>query len=614
MMMQLPWSGTEAEAPMVDVVKQRSAVLRRARSALHNGHELPLDLRDTIRYSWIRSRLASAPLEHIAAPYVPSDGSSERLVRAAEPVLDRFAQQLVGTHVSLVLADRSARVVGRWAGDRSALARLSRVSIDEGFVLAEEAAGTNGIGTALEEMAPVTIFGEEHYTESLHRLVCVGVPIRHPLSHRIEGVLDLACPTRDSTGLLMPTALDLGAQIERELSARAPERERTVFEEFVARSRATSSALVALSEQYMVTNAAAAELLEPRDQASLWEQAAESLSAGRTVTRDLQLSGGALISARCTPITVGSTPVGVLIEASAAAKRPASTTRTRASAPTPKLAGLTPVAARSRAAQEFELNFAELVRSEVSRVVIEGEAGSGRLSAARRLHGELSPDTALEVQPATVAAVRGVQAWLADVNRVLTDPELTCLITEVDDLDDQAMRALNGIIEAADPPPKLVLATRLNNTRGRRRSAQFADSVLRVPPLRERREDIPDLAYAQIASAGRRIRIGNRAMSALMNHGWPGNLPDLEAVLSAAMESARGADIGLEHLGAEFRGGLHGQRSLSRIESLERSAIVEALREHDGNRVRAAAALGMSRSTFYRRLRLFGLEPRRSML
>jgi len=185
-----------------------AALLGRARRALHSGEALPVDLRDTIRYSWIRSRTAAAPLERIEAPYVAPDGSSDRLVQAAGPILDRFAQQLAGTHVSLVLADRSARVVGRWAADRSALTRLSRLSmlsrlsIDEGFVLAEDAAGTNGIGTALEELAPVTIFGEEHYAESLQRLVCVGVPIRHPLTRRIEGVLDLACPTRDCARLV----------------------------------------------------------------------------------------------------------------------------------------------------------------------------------------------------------------------------------------------------------------------------------------------------------------------------------------------------------------------------------------------------------------------------
>ena len=116
------------------------------------------------------------------------------------------------------------RTVASWGdgpGTSPRCDKLARVSIEEGYVLAEDLAGTNGVGTALEELAPVTIVGAEHYTEPLQRLVCAGVPIRHPLTRRIEGVLDLACPTADANGLLMPATLDLGAQIEREMSMRS---------------------------------------------------------------------------------------------------------------------------------------------------------------------------------------------------------------------------------------------------------------------------------------------------------------------------------------------------------------------------------------------------------
>ncbi|HCB05900.1 MAG TPA: hypothetical protein DEQ43_16915, partial [Nocardioides bacterium] len=465
-----------------------AALLGRARRALHSGEALPVDLRDTIRYSWIRSRTAAAPLERIEAPYVAPDGSSDRLVQAAGPILDRFAQQLAGTHVSLVLADRSARVVGRWAADRSALTRLSRLSIDEGFVLAEDAAGTNGIGTALEELAPVTIFGEEHYAESLQRLVCVGVPIRHPLTRRIEGVLDLACPTRDSTGLLMPTALDLGAQIERELSDRSPQRERAVFDEFVARSRSTSAALVAISEQYMVTNAAAAELLEPRDQAMLWEQAKECVRSGRVVERALSLASGDTISARCSPITMGSSSIGVLIEAVTDSRRaPAKDREDERHAASPT--GAT-VSARSVAGIQFERDLAALLHQQVSRVLIQGEAGSGRMAAIRRLHAGLRPDTELAIKPAAMARVRGQRGWLTALEGLLADPGITCAITDLEDLDARGLRALAKIADQSDGSAPLLLTSSTAVSPG---SLRISSTVLRVPPLRERREDIPDL-------------------------------------------------------------------------------------------------------------------------
>jgi transcriptional regulator of acetoin/glycerol metabolism len=523
-------------------------------------------------------------------------------------VLDRFAQQLAGTHVSLVLANPDGRVVGRWAGDKSALCKLARVSIEEGYVLAEDLAGTNGVGTALEELAPVTIFGAEHYAEPLQRLVCAGVPIRHPLTRRIEGVLDLACPTADANGLLMPATLDLGAQIEREMSMRAPERERVVFDAFVARSRATSAALVALSEQYMVTNAAAADLLEPRDEACLWQQALESLSIGRPVTRPMQLSGGSTITARCTPIMIGAHPVGALIEATLTAKSPAAGRRSAQG----KVAG---APKQSRATAQFEQELAEVAQSPALRILLEGEPGSGRLFSARRIHDLRGPETKLAVHPAGLAQIQGESAWLAELARLLADDSVTVTVTNLELLDERTQRGLADLLDG-QMPPRLVLLTREAAAAGSRYRAADAisDFILHVPALRQRREDIPELVHSLLRAAGVTARVGHRAMVALTNYAWPGNIPQLERILKHAVMICRGADICVEHLGPEIYVSAQRRRTLTRLESLERDAIVDALREYDGNRIRAAAALGMSRSTLYRRLRSFGLESGRTVL
>ncbi len=592
---------------MNDSAEQRRAILRRARRALEQGTELPQELPETIRCSWARSRLAAAPMDRIAVPYVGVDGAAERLLRAARPVLDRFGQQLAGTHVSLVLADADGRVVGRWAGDKSALQKLARVSIEEGYVLTEDLAGTNGVGTALEVLTPVTIAGAEHYTEPLQRLVCAGVPIRHPLTRRIEGVLDLACPTADANGLLMPATLDLCAQIEREMSMGAPERERVVFDAFVARSRATSAALVALSEQYMVTNAAAAELLEPHDEACLWQQALESLSTGRPVTRPMQLSGGSTITARCTPIMIGAQPVGALIEATLTGGAPAATTRRRSKATRP--------AKQSRATAQFERELAEVVRSPASRVLLEGEPGSGRLFAARRIHELRGAGTTLAVHPAGLAQVQGGPAWLAEAARLLAADGVAIAVTNLDLLDERTQRGLADLLGGA-PRPCLVLMTCTAGTaeRGYRAAEAMSDSILHVPALRQRREDIPELVHSILRACDVPACVGHRAMVALTNYAWPGNVLQLKRVLKHAARVCRGTDIRVEHLGADIYVSVHGRQTLTRLEALERDAIVDALRECGGNRIQAAAALGMSRSTLYRRLRSFGLEPGRTVL
>jgi sigma-54 dependent transcriptional regulator, acetoin dehydrogenase operon transcriptional activator AcoR len=594
--------------------RHRRAVLQRARRALESGAELPEDLPETIRCSWRRSRLAAAPMDRLAVPFVPADSAGERLLRAARPVLDRFAQQLAGTHVSLVLGDAAGRVVGRWAGDKSALRRLSRVSIEEGYVLAEDLAGTNGIGTALEVLAPVIIVGAEHYAEPLHRLVCAGVPIRHPLTRRLEGVLDLACPTADTNGLLMPATLDLAAQIEREMSIGAPERERVVFDAFVARSRMTSAALVALSEQYMVTNAAAADLLEPRDEACLWQQALESLSTGRTVIQPMQLSRGATITARCTPIMTGARPVGALIEVARTAV-PAAAGPAPRSRDSRSRARAAPPARRSRATARFEQELADAVRGPAQVIRLEGEHGSGRLFAARRIHELRGAGSLLVLHPAGVAQAQGARSWLAELGRLLTDGAISVAITDIELLDQRTQRGLADLL-AAHEGGSMVLMTEQATVRGPdyRGGRELSDVTVHVPALRQRREEIPELARSILRGSGMAVRIGHRALTALTNYAWPGNVSQLKRVLAQAAQASRGADIGLEHLSSDISMGTHGSRTLTRLEALERDAIVEALRECGGNRIQTAAALGMSRSTLYRRLRAFGLEASRRIL
>jgi DNA-binding NtrC family response regulator len=135
---------------------------------------------------------------------------------------------------------------------------------------------------------------------------------------------------------------------------------------------------------------------------------------------------------------------------------------------------------------------------------------------------------------------------------------------------------------------------------------------IRIPPLRERREDVPVLARHFLEIHARRYRRSLRgfdagAERALLEHRWPGNVRELDhaverAVLMAREETVREGDLGLRR-GAEAVPRLE---ELS-LEEVERLLIEKALARHDGNVSRAAAFLGLSRSALYRRLQRHGL-------
>jgi DNA-binding NtrC family response regulator len=137
---------------------------------------------------------------------------------------------------------------------------------------------------------------------------------------------------------------------------------------------------------------------------------------------------------------------------------------------------------------------------------------------------------------------------------------------------------------------------------------------LRVPPLRERPEDLLPLASALLAAAARRM--GRRltgltpaAAEALQRHAWPGNVRELENALERAAALAPGPSVDVDDLPEEVLqsgpgpGALTGTAGTRRLDEVEREAVLAALAAHDGHQGRTAEALGIGTATLYRKLK-----------
>jgi DNA-binding NtrC family response regulator len=138
--------------------------------------------------------------------------------------------------------------------------------------------------------------------------------------------------------------------------------------------------------------------------------------------------------------------------------------------------------------------------------------------------------------------------------------------------------------------------------------------VLDVPPLRERRADIPVLArsfLAEFARKNRRAvpRMTLQAHSALLRHSWPGNVRDLRNCIERLVVLDRSGRIGVGDLPAEVRSA--GENSASPRKAVckegERESLLRALHEAGGNRTAASELLGISRAQIYRLLRRYSL-------
>ena len=139
--------------------------------------------------------------------------------------------------------------------------------------------------------------------------------------------------------------------------------------------------------------------------------------------------------------------------------------------------------------------------------------------------------------------------------------------------------------------------------------------VIVLPPLRDRREDIPALVHEFVRHAAERLQkavagISPAAMTALLNYGWPGNVRELEHAIERAVILARGRTLGLEDLPPEIveaRDAPSRPGADLRLASHTRAMVVEALRRTGGSRKEAASALGVSTVTLWRMMRRYGL-------
>ncbi len=147
--------------------------------------------------------------------------------------------------------------------------------------------------------------------------------------------------------------------------------------------------------------------------------------------------------------------------------------------------------------------------------------------------------------------------------------------------------------------------------------------AIRLPPLRERRSDIPLLvrsfldASAQVYRHGAGVAISDRALEYLQGQSWPGNIRQLKQTLERAVLVLDGDRLELDGLlaisdlesrAARDPNALPSPGSMT-LDEMEKAMIVKSLRHFEGNVTRVAEALGLSRAALYRRFEKYGIEP-----
>ena len=305
--------------------------------------------------------------------------------------------------------------------------------------------------------------------------------------------------------------------------------------------------------------------------------------------------------------------------------------------------GLPELIAESRAMQPV-LKVVELVGPSDANVLIAGEHGTGKEVIARYLHA-VSPRAK---RPLVIVNAGGLSEGVFEselfghVKGAFTDAKTdrvgyfeladggTLFLDEIGNLpakqQAKLLRALQsgefqrvGSSKTRRADVRVLSATNVD-IRHEVAEGRFREDLLyrlntvevQLPPLRERREDIPVLAQhflrRQMGRYGKKLAGFDReTMQAMIEYAWPGNVRELEHVVERAILMAQGSQIRPEDLG--LRGRPDGVSRLEdmTLEEAEKFLIQKALGRCQGNVSRAAEALGLSRSALYRRLQLYGI-------
>ena len=187
------------------------------------------------------------------------------------------------------------------------------------------------------------------------------------------------------------------------------------------------------------------------------------------------------------------------------------------------------------------------------------------------------------------------------------------VIRHADALTSKQMHSLASALQearSAERQTELRVAVTLNRKQASAdltRLLRFFQGTVELPPLRHHIEDLHELVpffLARLSQQGR-LTCSPEAMQLLLRHNWPGNSEQLWQVLKQVVQRRRAGVIMPRDLPPECW--TVSRRLLSPLESIERDAIVQSLLDHEGNKVRAAEALGMSRATIYRKIHEYGI-------
>ena len=589
--------------------------------------------------------------------------ANEELLTVASPMRQELAQVTNGSGFLLMLTDAQGRILDI-DGDAEHLKNAASVGLNVGCSWSEEDAGTNAISLALINQSPFQVIGCEHYVSTLHRWTCSAVPLANPHGQTI-GSFSISGPAEFVHPHTLGMVVSAGRAIERQLglirSNAAAQGTNKVLDVVLGAMR--DSVFVTNRDGSIIKmNACGRDLLSQTTQGTRQNLLNATSSAQHLHTK---LAAGAVFDDEEVFLRLRGQPqryvmaakpvkleghelsdsVVITLQPARQADGPAYKVRAHPARFTlDDIVGHSPLV--------YEMKRAALrAAGRSSTVLLLGESGTGKELMAQGIHNASNrrdgpfvalncsaiPRTLLESElfgyepGAFTDAVRKGRPGkfeLADGGTLLLD--------EIGDMSSEMQAALLRVLQEKEVVRlggtrpirvnvRVIAATNHDLYRavqeGRFRGDLFYRLdvlTLRLPALREHVSDVPLLVDHFLTKQGAPLaQFSAEAMELLLGYHWPGNVRELENVIEKCLSLDDDGRISVSDLPGSIRDHhqmrsshleIHAHRTEGSPAGDERQRLCDLIRANEGNLSRVAKALGISRPTLYRKIRIHGLD------
>ena len=625
-------------------------------------------LNPLVAASWMRCGLRMNPNNALNWVYASENALQSTLKQhttlrnIARPIMEDIYQFMEDCRIALLLTDSSGCLLEAF-GEPSLTAELQAMGFRSGAYLDEGHLGTNAIAVTLFEAMPSQIVGPEHFFISLHEFSSVAAPI-HDIEGHALGVLGLVEPleqySRQSFGVVVAGARAIENQLQADVIVR--EANAKTAELYATMDSITEGVLAWSSDGVVMhLNEQAGKTLHLSPTIVVGRSMVEFFSLPENIARAVAL--GQELTDVETAFVVDGTPRECLVSLRIIASQEnyqvyIMTVRRieHVHQLVNRLVGaqarltLDDIVGHGAAAKKIRKQALAAANAEAC-VLLTGESGTGKNILARAIHNSgrraggpfLAMNCRAIPRELALGEFLGFEAGAFNTGASSGQPskfELaqggTLFLEEIETLPLETQAALQRVIEMGDVirlggsrvipvDVRIIVSTTRNMDELLERDSFRHDLLLRLSsfvitmePLRKRAEDIPLLVGHLLdkltIQLNRSLKISPEAIQSLTEYPWPGNIREIETVLERAALLFEGPQIGLDSLPLAIVKGsalVKGKPVVQPIQTLveaEKSAILTATQGAQGNLTKAAQALGISRTTLWRKMKELGIS------